>query len=77
VTDKTQTLEKQTRKAQVKEIAALLRSTDSMAMQFAEHVQDRVGQQVSFADIVKAMKTVPPKSLTMGKVINKVRRQLG
>jgi hypothetical protein len=60
----------------VQEIAAVLRSTETMADQFAKRVQERVGQPVSYAQILVAMKKTPAKSLSMKKVVTKLRRQL-
>ena len=58
-----------------KEIAVVLRSTDEMATKFAERVQERVGQAVSYADILAVMEAMPSSSLTMDKVVSKLRRQ--
>jgi hypothetical protein len=58
-----------------KEIAAILRSTDSMADQFATQVQERVGQPVSHAEILAVLKKMSPKQLSMNKVVAKIRRQ--
>ena len=58
-----------------KEIAAVLRSTDSMADQFAILVQERVGQPVSHAEILATMKKMSPKQLSMKKVVAKIRQQ--
>jgi hypothetical protein len=59
----------------IKEIATVLHSTDTMADRFAKRVQQRLGEPVSPAEILAAMKKVPSKSLTMNKVIAKLRRQ--
>jgi hypothetical protein len=59
-----------------KEIAAVLRSTDSMADQFAMQVQERVGQPVSHAEILAVMKKMSPRALSMNKVVAKIRQQL-
>jgi hypothetical protein len=58
-----------------KEIAAVLRSTDSMADQFAILVQQRLGQSVSHAEILAVMKKMSPKQLSMRKVVAKIRQQ--
>jgi hypothetical protein len=60
----------------VQEMAEVLRSTETMADQFGQRVQERLGQQVSYAEILAVMKTTPTKSLTMQKVVGKLRRQL-
>jgi hypothetical protein len=60
----------------IEEMAEVLRSTETMADQFAKRVQERLGQQVSHAEILAVMKKTPTKSLTMEKVIGKLRRQL-
>jgi hypothetical protein len=60
----------------VKEMAVILRSTETMADQFAARVQERVGQPVSHAKILAAMKKVSAKQLSMEKVIAKVRQEL-
>jgi hypothetical protein len=58
-----------------KEIAAVLRSTETMADQFAILVQRRVGRPVSRAEILAVMKKVSPKQLSMKKVVAKIRQQ--
>jgi hypothetical protein len=60
----------------IKEIASVLHSTDTMATQFAQGVQQRVKGTVSHAEILDAMKKIPAKSLSMAKVVAKVQRQL-
>ena len=60
--------------ATTKEIAALLRSTDEMALQFSERVQARVGEPVSDTEILAAMKKIPSKSLSMQKVVTRVQQ---
>lgn len=60
---------------EVKEIAALLRSTDKMAIGFAERVQERVGRPVPHADIVAVMQKMRPATLTMARVVTKLKRQ--
>ena len=60
----------------VKDIAALLRSTNKMANGFAERVQERVGQPVPYTDILDVMQSMSPTTLTMDKVVTKLRRQL-
>jgi hypothetical protein len=59
----------------IKEIAAVLRSTETMAEQFAKEVQQRVGQPVSHAEILAAMKKISAKQLSMVKVVAKIRQQ--
>jgi hypothetical protein len=63
------------RKATIKEIAAVLRSTETMAAQFARRVQERVGQPVPHAEILAVMQKIPAKRLSMQKVVAKVRQQ--
>jgi hypothetical protein len=58
-----------------RKIAAILRSTDSMADQFAILVQQRVGQPISHSEILAVMKKMSPKQLSMNKVIAKIRKQ--
>ena len=60
----------------VQEMAAVLRPTETMADQFAKRVQERVGQPVSYAEILAVMKKGSAKSLSMKKVVAKLRRQL-
>ena len=60
----------------IQEMADVLRSTETMADQFAKRVQERVGQPVSYAEILVVMKKTPAKSLSMNKVVTKLRRQL-
>jgi len=57
------------------EIAAVLRSTEDMAAQFAKRVESRVGQAVPHAEILVVMKKLPPKSLSLDKVVAKVQQQ--
>lgn len=63
-------------KRNIKEIASLLRSTETMAARFAQRVQERVGQPVSNAEILDAMQQMSAKRLSMDKVVAKVRKQL-
>ncbi len=59
----------------IKEIATVLRSTDVMAAQFAQSVQQRAKETVSYAEILAAMKTVSAKNLSMAKVVAKLHQQ--
>ena len=59
----------------VKEMATVLRSTETMAAQFALHVQERMGEPVSNDEILAAMKSISVKQLSMQKVIARVRQQ--
>lgn len=59
----------------VKEIAAILRSTEDMADRFTRRVQERVGQSASADDILAVMKAMPAKSLSMDKVVARVQQQ--
>jgi hypothetical protein len=61
--------------ATTKEIAAILRSTETMADRFAQLVQERVGQPVPQAEILAVMQKMPIKSLTMAKVVVKIRQE--
>lgn len=58
-----------------KEIAALLRSTEEMAVQFVRRVQSRVGQTVSHAQVLAAMQEISTRSLSFEKVVAKVQKQ--
>jgi hypothetical protein len=60
----------------VQEIAEVLRSTETMADQFAQRVQERVGSPVPYDEILGVMKKMSAKNLTMQKVVTKLRRQL-
>ena len=60
----------------IKEIAAILRSTDKMADGFARRVQERVGRPVPYADILAVMQQIPTASLTMTKVVTKLKKEL-
>ena len=71
-----QVSESKTPKRNIREIAALLRSTEPMAARFAQRVQERVGQPVSNAEILDAMRQMSAKRLSMDKVVAKVRKQL-
>jgi hypothetical protein len=68
--------ESKTPKRNIKEIAALLRSTETMAAHFARRVQERVGEPVSNAEILDAMQKISVKRLSMEKVVAKIRQQL-
>jgi hypothetical protein len=59
----------------IEAMADVLRSTDTMAAQFAQRVQERLGGSVSHDEILTVMKTIPAKSLSMTKVVSKLRRQ--
>jgi hypothetical protein len=59
----------------IKEIATVLHSTETMADQFAKRVQQRVGQPVPYAEILAAMKKISTKSLSMTKVVTKIKRE--
>lgn len=61
----------------VQEIAAVLRSTDKMAAGFAQRAQERVGQPVLYTDILAVMRKMPSTSLSMTKVVIRLKRQLG
>lgn len=71
-----QVTESKTPKRNIQEIAALLRSTETMAAQFAQRVQERVGEPVSNAEILDAMQKISVKRLSMEKVVAKIRQQL-
>ena len=59
----------------VKEIATVLRSTETMADQFAKQVQKRVGWPVPYAEILATMEDISARSLTMTKVVAKLKRK--
>ena len=59
----------------VKEIATVLRSSETMAEQFAKLVQERVGRPVPYAEILASMEEISAKSLTMTKVVAKLKRK--
>jgi hypothetical protein len=59
----------------IREIAAMLRSTDEMAAQFVQRVQVRVADPVSEAEILTVMQKIPVKSLSMDKVVARVQQQ--
>jgi G3E family GTPase len=59
----------------VQEMAEVLRSTETMADQFAKRVQERLGRQVPYADILAVMKKSSAKTLSMDKVVAKLRQQ--
>ena len=59
----------------IKEMATVLRSTEAMAAQFAEGVQQRVKGTVSHAEILAVMKSVSAKNLSMAKVVAKLKHQ--
>ena len=62
--------------ATVKEIAAVLHSTETMAAEFALRIQARVKQPVSNTEILAVMKKISIKSLSMDKVTKALQRQL-
>jgi hypothetical protein len=59
----------------IQEMAEVLRSTETMADQFAKRVQERVGRPVSYTEILAVMKKMSAKSLSMTNVVIKLRRQ--
>ena len=59
----------------IREMAAVLHSTVTMADQFAKQVQQHVGRPVSHAEILAAMKKISAKQLSMNKVVARLRRQ--
>ena len=59
----------------VQEMAALLRSTETMAGKFAKRVQDRMGEPVPHDEILAAMKSISARQLSMDKVIAKIVKQ--
>jgi aspartokinase len=59
--------------ATIKEIAAILRSTETMAEQFVKRVQERVKEQVPPVVVLSAMKKISIKTLTLEKVVTKVQ----
>jgi hypothetical protein len=58
------------------EIADILRATEEMAVAFVDRVQERVGRPVSHDQILKIMRHISVKRLTMDLVVNKLRRGL-
>jgi hypothetical protein len=60
----------------IKEIAAVLRSTDKMADGFARRVQERVGEPVPYADILAVMRQISPTRLSMTKVVAELKKEL-
>jgi hypothetical protein len=58
-----------------KEMAAVLRSTESMAAEFAQRVQERVGVPVSHTEILAAMQKISSRSLSLEKVVTKVQQR--
>jgi len=59
--------------ATIKEVSAILRSTEPMAAQFVERVQQRAKVPVSPAQILAAMQKISVKTLTLDKVVNKAQ----
>ena len=59
--------------ATIKEISAILRSTEPMAAQFVQRVQQRVKQPASPAQVLAAMQKISVKALTLDKVVVKVQ----
>jgi hypothetical protein len=70
-----QTKKEETMDSEIKEIAAVLHSTETMAAQFVKRVQERVGQPVPHAEILATMKKMSAKTLSMAKVVAKLRQQ--
>jgi len=62
---------------EVKQMAMVLRSTEAMADKFARRVQERVGDQVSYAEILSVMQNIKPTTLTMEKLVKQIKRKLG
>ena len=60
----------------IKELAAVLRSSEAMADQFATRIQERVGDPpVTHAEILAVTKKISPKQLSMDKVVGKLKQQ--
>jgi hypothetical protein len=68
--------EKVTMETTIKEIAAVLRSTDKMADGFARRVQEKVGRPVPYTDILAVMREIPSSRLSMTTVVTKLKREL-
>ncbi len=62
--------------SKIEEIAAVLRSTESMAEGFADRVQERVGQPVSHSEILAVLEDMAAARITMDRVVSKLRSQL-
>ena len=60
----------------IKEMAAVLRSTEQMAASFATRIQERLGQDVSFIEILDVMKKISATRLSMDRVVFQLRRRL-
>ena len=60
----------------IREMAAVLRSTEQMAAGFATRVQERLGQEVSFIEILDVMKKISTTRLSMDSVVVQLRRRL-
>jgi hypothetical protein len=58
-----------------REIAAVFRSTESMAEHFATQDQEHLGQPVTHDEVLAPMKTMSAKQLSIDKVIAKIRKQ--
>jgi hypothetical protein len=61
--------------ATIQEMASVLRSTDTMAVEFADRVRERVGDPVSNDEILATMQKMSPKTLSMKRVVDKINRQ--
>jgi hypothetical protein len=61
--------------SRVQEMAAVLRSTETMAGEFAKRIQDRMGEPVPHDEILTAMKAISARQLSMDKVIAKIVKQ--
>jgi hypothetical protein len=59
----------------IKDIAAALRSTETMADQYVQRVQERVGYPVSNDEILAAINQISAKQLSMEKVIAKIKQR--
>ena len=59
----------------LKDIALHLRSTEAMADQFVQRIQERVGHPVSNDEIMAVMKKMSVKQLSMEKVVAKLAKQ--
>jgi hypothetical protein len=59
----------------IQEMAEVLRCTEPMADQFAKRVQERVGEPVTYAEILAVMKRTSAKSLSMANVVTKMKRE--
>lgn len=64
-------------RATVRNVAKVLRSTETMAARFVQRVQERIDDPISPKEILTVMEKIPAKRLSMDQVVARIERQRG